>query len=591
MNEIIQKKSDLVDDLFKSGVDFSEMPLDTVIEYAEADVKSCESIYLAQMEDFKKPEHESLNGVIPLMNEMLLVLVEMERNGIKIDFEALNKIKKMYEERRDYCNRRLDEITEHVMGDKPYSLTSPIDKSEMIYSRRIVNKQTHIRMFNIGTNPVTKKPKYPPRMSNSEFNKAYRSNTEVLQKTDAICCDVCDGRGLIQKFKTLTRQKNGQKYKIKGEPYKNLSKCDHCDGVGAFYNPNGKVAGLKLNPDGPEDASFHGFKTDKGTINKLIAQARRKKNQTAVEFLELMTEVSAINTYLDSFIQGIETWTRSDGILHTQFNQCITATGRLSSTAPNLQNMPKRGFPVREAVVSRFPDGMIIEADFAALEFVICGELSRDPQIITDVMDGKDLHKQTASIIHQCDMSEVDKQTRQSVKMHSFAPIYGATGGQYEGHIKRYYTEFFQLYKGLGAYHKRLTDGVVKHGHIEIFSGRQFFWPNEKRKRNGRTENYTQQVNYPVQSAATADIVPLSCIRAHRKFNELNLQSKLILTVHDSIVVDCHPDEEEQVKKVLTWAMEGVTEEATERWGYEFVLPLKIEISRGKNWLDQDEYS
>jgi DNA polymerase-1 len=131
----------------------------------------------------------------------------------------------------------------------------------------------------------------------------------------------------------------------------------------------------------------------------------------------------------------------------------------------------------------------------------------------------------------------------------------------------------------------------MKHGHVQIFSGRQFYWPNESRTRNGRTKNYTQQVNYPVQSAATADIVPLSCVRAYRKFKELDLKSKLILTVHDSIVVDCHPDEEEQVKEALTWAMEGVTEEATELWGYEFVLPLKIEISRGKNWLEQDEYS
>ena len=142
----------------------------------------------------------------------------------------------------------------------------------------------------------------------------------------------------------------------------------------------------------------------------------------------------------------------------------------------------------------------------------------------------------------------------------------------------------------MGAYHKKITDGVLKHGHIQIFSGRQFFWPNEERRRNGRTKNYTQQVNYPVQSAATADLVPLSCIRAYRKFKELDLRSKLILTVHDSIVVDTHPAEEEQVKEALKWAMEGVTEEATERWGYEFVLPLKIEISRGKNWLEQAEY-
>ena len=93
-----------------------------------------------------------------------------------------------------------------------------------------------------------------------------------------------------------------------------------------------------------------------------------------------------------------------------------------------------------------------------------------------------------------------------------------------------------------------------------------------------------------MQSAATADIVPLSCIRAFRKFKELNLRSKLVLTVHDSIVVDTHPDEEEQVKKVLQWAMEKVTDEAKKLWDYDFILPLKIETSRGKNWLDQVEY-
>jgi DNA polymerase I-like protein with 3'-5' exonuclease and polymerase domains len=587
--DVTRKKSDLVDELFKSGIGFEAMPWDIVLEYAEADVVSCSEIYQAQQEDYAQPENQSMQSVVTLMNQMLLFLVEIERNGVKIDKVALGKIEAHFRERYDYCNKRLDEITEQVMGDKPYNLASGTDRSEIIYSRKLVNKERHIQMFNIGTNAAGK-PLYPPRMNRKEFSDAYRSNTTVLHKTDVICCDYCDGRGLIQKYKSVTRQKLGKKYKVQGEPYKNLSKCPECKGVGAFYVPNGKVAGLKLNPSGPNDASFNGFKTDKHTIKLLIEQARRKRNDLAVEFLELMTEVSAVSTYLDSFIAGIETWTRPDGILHAQFNQCITATGRLSSTAPNLQNMPKRGFPVREAMVSRFKDGLIIESDFSGLEFVMAGELSGDPQIIKDVLEGKDLHKQTASIINECDTDQVSKDDRQNAKAHSFAPIYGATGGQYEGHIKNYYSRFFQIYKGLGMYHKKLTDGVLKNGHIQIFSGRQFFWPNEERRRNGRTKNYTQQVNYPVQSAATADIVPLSCIRAFRKFKEYNLRSKLVLTVHDSIVVDTHPAEEEQVKEVLQWAMEKVTDEAKERWNYEFVLPLKIETSRGKNWLDQDEY-
>ena len=571
--DVSRKKSDLVDDLFKSGTGFEMMPLDTVIEYAEADVKSCQCIYLTQQKDFAKPENTSMAYIVTLMNEMLLFLVELEKNGIKVDLEKLEEIKQQFTEEYQEISKRLEEIVEEVMGDTPINLASGEDMNKVIYSRRVKDKNIHKTVFNIGPH------KFPPWMKQAEFTRAVRSTTEVIQKTDAKVCPDCRGSGRIRKFK------------VNGEPFKNTSPCKTCDSKGALYIPNGKVAGLKMLPKEPSDASVHGFKTDKVTIKRLIDQAAAKGNDIAVEFLTKLSRMNALSTYLDSFIVGFETWTRPDGILHTQFNQCITATGRLSSTAPNMQNAPKRGFPVRSAVVSRFKNGICIEADYSNLEFVMAGELSRDPQIIKDVLEGKDLHKQTASIINECKTTEVTKDARQAAKAHSFAPIYGAVGNQYEGHIKNYYTRFFDIYKGLGAYHKKLTDGVMKDGHITTFSGRQFYWPNETRRRNGRTKHYTQQVNYPVQSTATADIVPLSCIRALRKFRELKLKSKLVLTVHDSIVVDTHPDELEQVKEALTWAMEGVTEEATDRWGYEFALPLKIEISGGKNWMDQVEFS
>jgi DNA polymerase-1 len=427
-------------------------------------------------------------------------------------------------------------------------------------------------------------------MNKSEFRKAVRATTKIIQRTDVICCDACDGRGRIQKFKQITRTKMGKKYRVQGDPYKNLSKCPACLGVGAFYNPNGITAGLKLNPESPSDASINGFKTDKVTIERLISQAESKGNDIAVEFLTKSSRLNAVNVYLDSFVKGFETWTRSDGILHTQFTQCVTATGRLSSTAPNMQNAPKRGFPVRKAVVSRFENGTVVEADFSSVEFVLAGELSRDTQIISDVINGKDLHKQTATIIHQCDVSEVTKEQRQSCKAHSFAPVYGSTGNQYEGHTKQYYTEFFEIYKGLAEYHKRLANGVLKNGIVQTPSGRQFFWPNVKRLKGNRTTFYTQIVNYPVQSSA-ADLMLLSCVRAFRRFKELKLKSLLVLTVHDSIVCDVYPGELEQVKEALIWAMVGVTEEAAQRWDYTFALPLEIEISGGKNWLEQNEYT
>jgi DNA polymerase I len=300
--------------------------------------------------------------------------------------------------------------------------------------------------------------------------------------------------------------------------------------------------------------------------------------------------LNAVSTYLDSFVKGIQRWTRPDGLLHAQFNQTTTRTGRLSSSNPNFQNQPKGGkFPVRKAVISRFEGGHIIEADFSGLEFRVAGELSRDPQIIEDILSGKDVHKQTAMIINQCDLETVTKDMRQGAKAYTFAPLYGGMGALEPPHIQTYFREYFNIYKGLSRWHQSLMDGVLKTGIVRIPSGREFYFPNSKRLRSGRITGATMVVNYPVQSFATGDIVPLACIRALRKFKELGLKSQLVLTVHDSIVVDCHPGEGTEVRDALKWAMSGVSEEVESRFGYSMVLPLAIEISKGPNWMELKE--
>jgi DNA polymerase I-like protein with 3'-5' exonuclease and polymerase domains len=585
---IEQKKSELVDDLFKSGVGFEAMPLhDVVIPYAEADVRSCGGVYLSQMDAFEAEENVSLKPIIVLMNEMLEFLVECETNGVKIDLEELSSIGEQFQKEHDELSKRLEEIVEIVMGDTPINLNSGADVSKLIYSREVVNRDYHIQTFRIGTN-AEGKPLPPPRMNKAEFNTAVRSNTRVVQKTSVVCCPECDGRGLVQKYKQKTRTKNKVTYKVPGDPYKNLSKCPSCVGVGAFYNPTGKVAGLKISPLGPQYASVNGFKTDKGTIKLLISHARSKNNDLAVEFLTKISRLSAVSTYLTSFVKGIETWTRPNGLIHTNFNQCITATGRLSSSNINLQNMPKRGFPVRKAMVSRF-DYKILEFDYSGLEFRVAGEVSRDPQIIEDILNGKDIHKQTASIINRVSIDSISKDKRQAAKAYSFAPLYGGMGAGEPEHIRNYFSEFFVIYKGLKSYQQRLMDGVVKNGIVQTPSGRQYYWPNARRLKNGRVTNATQVVNYPIQGFATGDIVPLACIRAFRLFKKHNLKSKLILTVHDSIVVDCHPDELTQVKKVLVEAMANVGEELEQRFDYKPVLPLDVEMTVGPNWLEQEE--
>ena len=569
---ITQKKSDLVDDLFKSGVGFEAMPLhDVVIPYAEADVRSCGEIYLDQINDYAKASNQSLVPIRDLSNEMLLTLVQMERNGIFVDRDTLADVKQQFTDEKAELEKRLTEIVEEVMGDTPINLNSGADMTQVVYSRKVKDRHIHRTVFNIGTGP-TGKPLRQPRMKKGEFERAVRTTTEVVKRTVAVCCDACHGKGRIQK------------YKVNGDPYKNLTKCAGCGGAGAYYQPTGKTAGLKLSPKDASYASINGFKTDKVTLQLLITEAEQKGSEIAVEFLTKISRLNALSIYLDSFVKGIETYTRPSNLLHSNFNQAVTATGRLSSSNPNFQNQPKRGFPIRKCVVSRFENGLITEADFVSLEWICAGELSRDQQIIDDIESGKDVHTQTATIIHQCKPEEVTKELRASCKKYTFAPTYGGLLSTEAPHVQVYAREFFRIYKGLGDYHKKLTAGVLKNGIVQTPSGRQFHWANAKRFGNGRISNQTQIVNYPVQSFGN-DLVQLSCIRTQRRLNELGLKSLLILSVHDSLVIDTAPDEVEAVNSILTWAMTGVLEEAAQRWDHEFALPLAIDIEVGKTWL------
>lgn len=573
--EVFEKKSDLIDDLFKSGIGFEAIPLKTLLEYAHADVQSCFEIYQSQQAELK--DNPGLIPTFNLMNEMLLFLCEIEKNGIYIDSRQLDLVEHQYLEEKAAIECRLKEILTEIMGDRPVNLNSGADMSTVIYSKELIDRDKHKTYFNIGVD-ARGKPKMPPRMKVETFKQTITWTTKKVYKQIASHCRECNSLGKIQK------------YKKDGTPYKNLTGCKACSGKGAKYNDTHEIAGLKLQPLGVNYASINGFKTDKITIGLLIDQAKITNNKIAIEFLNKITRLNSINTYLNSFVNGIKTYKRENNLLHANFNQTVTATGRLSSSHPNFQNQPKSNkFPVRKCIKSRFNDGLILEADYSGLEFRVAGELSKDQQIFDDVKHGKDIHKQTASIIYKKDVSEITKDQRQASKAHSFGPLYGATGNGQLDHIKTYYEEFFNIYKGVKKWHESLIQEVVGTTKIVIPSGREFQWERPRRLPSGRVSHHTQVVNYPCQSFSTADIVPLACIRAFKLFRKLKLQSKLILSVHDSIVVDVHPDEINPVKKVIFFAMVHLEEDMIKRWNYKFTMPLNIEMQLGKNWMEMEE--
>ena len=224
-----------------------------------------------------------------------------------------------------------------------------------------------------------------------------------------------------------------------------------------------------------------------------------------------------------------------------------------------------------------------MEADFAQLEFRVAGFLSQDDIAIKEVSEGFDVHSYTAKVISEAGQTI----SRQEAKAHTFAPLYGATGFGRTPEEAAYYEQFTDKYKGIGGWHQQLAKEVLTHRTLTTPSGRQFSFPNVKRRRNGTITDFTAVKNYPVQSFATADIVPTVLIEIHKRL--ASMQSMLVNSVHDSVVIDVHPEEEAQVISLIGDINSELKSLIDDKFQINFNVPLLLEAKMGVNWLDQQE--
>ena len=578
--DVFRKKADLTRQYLADGVQFDAIPMHIIEEYGRADVHSCAEVFIAQRAEYETPRSRGMRGIRDTAMEYTRVLTDMERAGIPIDLAELARVEQAYRDEKAQLERRLREIVQEVMGDRPCNLASPEQLSWVIYSRRLTDKKQWAKTFNCGTDWRGKRLR-PPNMTTQEFVTKARGLTTPLRKQKALHCVECSGVGHFYK-----RTK-------KGELWKKPTKCKACNGAGVVYADLNAWAGFRLSPRGVVDVRSDGFATDAQALVRLRYQAEKRGDKLAVEFLTAVQRLNAVESYLSSFVGGIKRSVLANGILHPNLNQTITSTQRLSSTEPNFQNLPRGNkAPIRRVVVSRWRDqgGEIMEADYSSLEFVTAGELADDPVIFQMKRDKIDPHKKTATIIYQIPYEEVNKDQRQDSKPHTFAPLYGATGSQYPEHIRRYYVEFPVTYPGVGRWHKQLQDEAIRNKMIVLPDGKQFAFPHAQRQANGGSTFATQIKNWPVQYFATGSIVPLGIIRLWHLFRKHNLKSLIILTVHDSVVVDRHPDEpRELIAQLMAEALPGARDELRIRYGYNMRMPLDIEISAGRNWLDKEE--
>ena len=558
--ELPYGKSDTLKEYFKKGYTTRDIPHAELSNYLKDDIRVTRCLYWALFKRYQDQENKTLHKVLDVTNKVCKTLTRMYMNGMKVDEMELERVRQEFEKEKTDITLDLSDQVRILMGDTPINLNSPEQLSQVIYSRKVIDKK------------IWGEELFQQVKDKKSFNDCVEQNTTPMYKTKAIQCSECKG--------------NKKVYKIRkdGTQFKKPNICKKCLGEGYLLIPSQNIAGLRFKPTSKSWVSANGFSTAKGDLDVLQNQALAHNLIPQSKFISNVKRLSALDSYLSSFVQGIKTFTKQDGFLHVGLTQHITSTGRFSGRNPNMQNMPRGGtFPVKKVFVSRFDNGQILEADFAQLEFRVAAFLSQDKVAMEEVRTGFDVHSYTAKVI-----SDAGQPTsRQVAKMHTFAPLYGASGYGRTKAEAEYYRHFNEKYKGIASWHQKLADEVVATKRVTIPSGRQYEFPKAERRMNGSVSFFTMIKNYPVQGFATGCIVPIVLLEFEKLLG--NLQSCLVNTVHDSIVVDVHPNEVDEVIAAVAHLNQNLHDIIHHYYNIDFNVPLLLEAKIGKNWLDTKE--
>ena len=335
---------------------------------------------------------------------------------------------------------------------------------------------------------------------------------------------------------------------------------------------------LKLDPKAKRSSRGQ-FSTDEAT---LLAIADR--HPIVDEILEFRAVKKLLSTYIEPFPSYVSP---RDGRVHTTFNQALTATGRLSSSNPNLQNIPvrtERGKEIRKAFVPGTPDGVIVSADYSQIELRIMAHLSKDEHLTQAFREGVDVHAATAAKIFGIPVSEVTRDQRSMAKTANFGIMYGIStfGLAQRLHLPRAAAKelidgYFASFPSIRSF----IDGSIafarEHGYVETLFGRRRYLPDiHARNATVRALAERNAVNAPIQGTS-ADIIKLAMIGVAARLKAEGLRSKMVLQIHDELLFDAVPEEVPALKTLVTEVMEHVME---------LSVPLTVECSSGINWLE-----
>ena len=335
---------------------------------------------------------------------------------------------------------------------------------------------------------------------------------------------------------------------------------------------------LNLNPRVKKSRN-DSYPTDEETLTEIA-----DRHPIVGKILEFRAIKKLLSTYIDPLPALINPAT---GKVHTTFTQALTATGRLSSVKPNLQNIPirtERGMKIREAFVPSDPDGWIVSADYSQIELRLMAHLSGDEHLVAGFAHGADVHRATAARIFHIEPEAVTAEERRRAKVANFGIIYGISAfglsqrmGISRTEAKAFIEEYFRSYPGVKEYMDRVVAQAREKGYVETLFGRKRFLPDIASK-NAVARGLAERnaINAPIQGSA-ADIIKLAMIAVSRRLAKEGLRSKMVLQVHDELVFDVVPDERDRIVEIVKQEMENVCT---------LSVPLITECNYGKNWRE-----
>ena len=324
-------------------------------------------------------------------------------------------------------------------------------------------------------------------------------------------------------------------------------------------------------------------RTGQYVTSEEVLEALRGKHPIVGKILEYRGLKKLLSTYIDALPGLINPRT---GHIHTSFNQTVTSTGRLSSSNPNLQNIPVRdaqGKEVRKAFIP-YPGQIFFSADYSQIELRIMAHLSQDHNLIEAFLHDGDIHAATAAKIFKKPLSEVTSDERRKAKTANFGIIYGISAfglaerlGVSRGEAKQLIDDYFQTYPGVKAYMEKSIETARERGYTETIFRRRCQLPDIN-SHNAVVRGYAERnaINSPIQGSA-ADIIKIAMVRVARRMKQEGIKSKMILQVHDELNFSVLPEEKEQMQRLVVEEMQGAAR---------LSVPLIADCGWGTNWLE-----